>query len=501
MSKGGGGVRIRMALLSVSDKTGIEGLAKCLVRNEIGIVSTGGTAKALKKAGMEVTDVSEMTGKKESFGGRVKTLDQSLLGSILFDRTSERQAAELAEMGMVPIDLVVVNFYDFQKASSESSSMEEIVESIDIGGPTMVRSAAKNHRHVAVVVDPGDYPRIVKLLDDGKGVIAQEELSPLAAKAFATTAAYEDTIAVCFAERGDGKEKLRYGENPHQKAAVVHGASTLVQIGGAELSYNNLQDAIFAWRAVSEHERPACVIVKHAIPCAVATADTLAEAYEKAHGADPVSAYGGVVATNVEMDADTLVNLRKTFFELIVCPSYSNEATEILSGMKRLRSLVGPLAEKSGWDSRVYGGIGLCQEQDRHVVGPGDLDVVTKAQPDKAMVGEMLFALKVVKHVRSNAIAITKGQRTIGLGAGQTSRVDAVKIAVARASERGFGTSEAIAASDAFFPFADGIEPLAKAKIAGIVQPGGSRRDKEVIKAANDAGIVMAFTGVRHFSH
>ena len=507
-----------MALLSVANKDGIVDLASCLERNEIGILSTGGTAATLREAGIAVTDVAEVTGRRVAFGGRVKTLDQRLLGAILFDRDDESQQAELAEMGTVPIDMVVVNFYDFAKAASKGVPMSELVESVDIGGPTMVRSAAKNHRHVAVVVDPLDYPRLVKALDAGNGELSREELAALASKAFAVTTEYDAGIASVFAARADlggeqeltppsfpghqGRElALRYGENPHQSAVARVQEPGIRQVGGAPLSYNNLQDAAFAWRAVVEHDRPTCAIVKHAVPCGVASAGSVRDAYERALAADPVSAYGGVVACNGKMDRQTLKSIRKSFYEVIVFPEYVEDVIEELRQAKRLRSIMGGLGTEDGMDGRTLGGLCLSQERDTRTVRAEDLKVVSKASLPTEMVEDLLFAWRVVKHVRSNAIVIARDGRTLGIGGGQTSRVEAAALAVSRAKAKGHDISGAVVASDAFFPFADGLEPLVEGKVAAVIQPGGSKRDKEVIEAADRAGIVMAFTGVRHFSH
>lgn len=497
--------KVRMALVSVADKTGLSDLAECLARNGIGILSTGGTAKALREGGFEVTDVSEVTGSKEAFGGRVKTLDPRLLGAVLFDRDSEVQQAELAELGSVPIDLVVVNFYDFAGAAREGKEMAELVESIDIGGPTMVRSAAKNHRHVAVATSPADYPELIGMLDGSGGHVDRELAASLAARAFAATAAYERTISGTVAEmvgtEARGAIGLRYGENPHQAGSATVGGKGLRMVGGAPLSYNNLQDAAFASRAVAEHERPACAIVKHAIPCGVASADSIAEAYRKALSADPTSAYGGVVAGNGPLDEATLEEIKKTFFELLVFPEYDEGAELALAESKRLRSIEGLVGLGGGPDGRTLGELRLEEERDVRSVTKDELSVAGKRKPTDSETEELLFAWRVVKHVRSNAVVVCRGMMTLGIGAGQTSRVEAAEIAVMRAGAKGHDLKGSVAASDAFFPFADGIAPLASAGVTAVISPGGSKRDPEVVAAADEAGIAMVFTGVRHFSH
>lgn len=498
-------IKVRMALVSVADKTGLSELAECLARNGIGILSTGGTAKALREGGFDVTDVSEVTGSKEAFGGRVKTLDPRLLGAILFDRDSEVQQAELAELGSVPIDLVVVNFYDFARAAREGKDLAELVESIDIGGPTMVRSAAKNHRHVAVATSPAEYPGLIDALDESGGSVERKHAESLAARAFSVTADYERTISDAFAEivgtEGGGVIGLRYGENPHQAGYATVGGKGLRMVGGPPFSYNNLQDAVFASRAVAEHERPTCAIVKHAIPCGVASADSIAEAYRKALAADPRSAYGGIVAGNVPLDKVALGEIKKTFYEVLVFPEYDDDAALALIDSKRLRSIEGLVGLAGDLDGRTLGELRLEEDRDVRSVTAGELTVAGKRKPTDSEIEELLFAWRVAKHVRSNAVVVCRDMMTVGIGAGQTSRVEAAEIAVMRAGAKGHDTKGSVAASDAFFPFADGIAPLASAGVTAVISPGGSRRDPEVIAAADEAGIAMVFTGVRHFSH
>ncbi|HEY8432692.1 MAG TPA: bifunctional phosphoribosylaminoimidazolecarboxamide formyltransferase/IMP cyclohydrolase [Sandaracinaceae bacterium] len=517
--------RIQTALISVSDKRGIIELARALAGAGVTILSTGGTARSLRGAGIEVTDVAEYTGSPEVMDGRVKTLHPRVHGGILM-RDTIGDRTQLTELGGRPIDLVVVNLYPFEQTVARDATHEEIIENIDIGGPAMIRSAAKNHARVTVVVDPDDYPRVIEALssEDGPSPALRAEL---AAKAFSHTAAYDGAIARYLTSRSPDGTKLdfpgtlsltfqkvydlRYGENPHQKGAFYvernAPAGSLARAeslgaGGKELSFNNLVDVEAALDAVREHDAPAAVVVKHTNPCGVATAGTLAEAYRAARDADALSAFGGIVALNREVDRATAELLTETFLECIVAPSFAPDALELLRQKKNLRLLATgtwlPADHAELTFKRIGGGLVV---QDRDATAGGEVasaKVVTERAPTDAERAALDFAWRVVKHVKSNAIVVAKPGRTVGIGAGQMSRVVSVQLAAQKAGAEAKG---AVMASDAFFPFPDGIEEAAKAGITAVVQPGGSKKDDEVIAAANRAGMAMLFTGFRHFRH
>jgi phosphoribosylaminoimidazolecarboxamide formyltransferase/IMP cyclohydrolase len=515
--------RIQTALISVSDKRGVIDLGRALAAAGVEILSTGGTARSLRAADVPVTDVSAYTASPEVMDGRVKTLHPRIHGGILM-RDTIGDRTQLTELGGKPIDLVVCNLYPFQETVARGAPHEAIVENIDIGGPSMIRSAAKNHARVAVVVDPDDYERVAAAVAEGLGDADRAEL---AAKAFAHTAVYDSAIAGYLTGRGpDGTKEdfpgflalcfekaygLRYGENPHQKGAFYReiGApegslarAESVGAGGKELSFNNLVDVEAALDAVREHASPAAVVVKHTNPCGVATADELAEAYRLAREADATSAFGGIVALNREVDLATAEVVAETFIECVVAPRYTEEALARLQRKKRLRILA--TGAWLGADhpelhmKRVGGGLVV---HDRDATAGGEAEegrVVTQRAPTEEERAALAFAWRVCKHVKSNAIVFAKADRTVGVGAGQMSRVVAVELAAKKAGALSQG---AVMASDAFFPFPDGVEAAAKAGITAVVQPGGSKRDDEVIAAADAAGMAMIFTGVRHFRH
>ncbi len=514
---------IKRALISVSDKRDVVELAQRLVSAGVQILSTGGTAKALRAAGVAVTDVSEYTNSPEIMDGRVKTLHPRVHGGLLMRDTPEDRA-QLGEIGGAPIDLVVVNLYPFEATVARGAPHEDVIENIDIGGPSMLRSAAKNHARVTVVVDPDDYGSVLGTLPEAPSL---EVRAKLAAKAFTHTAAYDGAIAGYLTSiASDGSRErfsgtlslqferaygLRYGENPHQSGAfyVERNApkgslarSESVGAGGKELSFNNLVDCEAALDAVREFDGPAAVVVKHTNPCGVAQGKSLVDAYRVARDADALSAFGGIVALNRAVDLDTAKVLAETFLECIVAPSFEDGALEILRGKKNLRLLatgawLGPEHQELTW-KRVGGGLVV---QDRDACATAEVKaarVVTKRAPTPEELVGLAFAWRVCKHVKSNAIVFAKGQRTVGVGAGQMSRVVSVEIATKKAGPEARG---AVMASDAFFPFADGVEAAAQAGISAVIQPGGSVKDDEVIAAADKAGMAMVLTGVRHFRH
>ncbi|MGQ9497084.1 MAG: bifunctional phosphoribosylaminoimidazolecarboxamide formyltransferase/IMP cyclohydrolase [Desulfotomaculales bacterium] len=511
---------MRRALISVSDKTGVGEFARGLAALGWEIVSTGGTARFLSEAGVPVIYVTEVTGFPEILGGRVKTLHPHIHGGILALRTPEH-LNQLRELAIAPIDLVAVNLYPFkQTVAREGVTPEEAIENIDIGGPAMIRAAAKNYRYVVVVVNPARYAGVLNALCR-TGDVPQELRLALAREAFAHTAHYDAVIAGYlngllpapepFPEEAafpyELAEILRYGENPHQRAAFyrdvrVRGAcvGNAVQLHGKELSYNNILDLNAALELVREFAGPAAVVIKHTNPCGAATAANLAEAYRKAFEGDPVSAFGGIVALNREVDEATAAAMAEVFLEAVIAPGFSLKALEVLKRKKNLRLLAtGPLdAAPAGLQMRAVGGGLLVQEADRAVLGEEGLRVVTKREPTPEELEELLFAFKVVKHVKSNAIVVSKGRQVLGVGAGQMNRVGAARIALAHAGEKARG---AVLASDAFFPFADTVEEAARAGIAAIIQPGGSVRDEESVRAADAHNMAMVFTGIRHFRH
>jgi phosphoribosylaminoimidazolecarboxamide formyltransferase/IMP cyclohydrolase len=528
-------VAIRRALISVSDKTGLTGFAKGLQRHGAQILSTGGTAKGLKADGLDVTDVSAYTGFPEIMDGRVKTLHPKVHGGLLARRDDAGHRSAMEANGIEGIDLLVVNLYPFVKVIAQGADFPTAIENIDIGGPAMVRAAAKNHDYVAVVTDPADYERVLAELDTHKGAVSHELRRELAAKAFATTAAYDSAIARWFSGqlatsteaglawpasiefRGALKQSLRYGENPHQTAALYSdgsnrpGVATARQLQGKELSYNNLNDTDAAFELAAEFDEPAIAIIKHANPCGVATAATLAEAYALALRCDPVSAFGGIVAMNRPLDAETAAAIAKIFSEVIIAPVVTPEALEILKKKTNLRVLeTGRMPDRSA--SRrlvksIAGGL-LVQDADTGAVQRPDLKIVTKRAPTDRELEDMLFAFRVAKHVKSNAIVYAKDHATVGIGAGQMSRIDSTVVAARKSEEAaksaGLETSLAqgsVVASDAFFPFADGLLAAAEAGATAVIQPGGSVRDADVIAAADEKNIAMVFTGMRHFRH
>jgi len=507
---------IKRALLSVTDKSHLEAFARAL-HAEFGVelISTGGTAKLLRDSGVPVRDVSEVTGFPEMLDGRVKTMHPKITGGILAMRSNATHMSALNEHEIRPIELVVVNLYQFEKvAASADAPLHELIENIDIGGPTMIRSAAKNYQDVAIVVSPGDYDGILEEMRKNGGDLTAATRWKLAQKAFRTTAEYDRAISARLALvdgnaavlpdpldiRAPKRMDLRYGENPHQSAALYGGKLGVAggeQIGGKELSYNNLVDLDAAWQLAQEFERPAAAIIKHTNPCGCGEQDSLVEAYRKAQECDPVSAFGGVIGFNRAVDEETAREVAKTFIEAIAAPDFSAEAREVLAAKKNLRLLKvtrvsEPLVVKS-----ISGGY-LAQTTDAHRLQRTDCRVVTKRAPSDDEWVALEFAWKIAKHVKSNAIVYARAGQTVGVGAGQMSRVDSVKIGAAKAVLPLKGT---VVGSDAFFPFPDGVEELAKHGATAVIQPGGSVRDNEVIEAADRLGLAMVFTGVRHFRH
>jgi phosphoribosylaminoimidazolecarboxamide formyltransferase/IMP cyclohydrolase len=514
-------VPIRRALISVSDKTGLLPLAQALIARGVEILSTGGTAEALRKAGIAVTEVSDHTGFPEILDGRVKTLVPQIHGGILGRRDLPEHLAQMEEHGIAPIDLVIVNLYPFEATVAAGGDYESCVETIDIGGPALIRAAAKNHAHVAVLTECAQYFALQEELETQGGTNLARRRR-LAGAAYARTAAYDAAISAWFAKvqditfphrlavAGILRQTLRYGENPHQQAALYvsgsnrPGVASARQIQGKELSYNNLADTDAALECVAEFTGPAIVIVKHANPCGVATAPTLAEAWEAALRCDPVSAFGGIVAANRTLDGPAAEKIVAIFSEVIVAPDADDAAKEILSRKKNLRLLLtGRLPDPAtpGLQIRSIAGGFLAQTRDSGAIGPADLKVVTKRAPTDAEVADLLFAFQVCKHVKSNAIVYVHAGATVGIGAGQMSRVDSARIAAWKGEAAGQLTEGSVAASDAFFPFADGLDAVIAAGATAVIQPGGSIRDAEVIAAADAAGIAMVFTGIRHFRH
>jgi phosphoribosylaminoimidazolecarboxamide formyltransferase/IMP cyclohydrolase len=521
--------KVQRALLSVTDKSGLVDFARQLSVLGVELVSTGGTAKALREAGLTVRDISELTGFPEMLDGRVKTLHPKVHGGILHIRGNAAHVAAVKEHGIEPIDMVVVNLYAFEKTANRPGvDFQTIIENIDIGGPSMVRSAAKNFQDVAIVTAPSDYAAIAEELKANGGELSLKTKWQLAQKAFATTAAYDSAIASALERIGYDEAKgfdiahvaapvalpqtlrmnfekvsdLRYGENPHQKAALYSdgsglGVANAKQLHGKELSFNNIVDLQAAWDLAKEFDETVCAIIKHTNPCGTATGATLCEAYTKALAADPVSAFGGVIGVNRVVDAEAAKEMAKLFVEAIAAPGFTPEALEILCVKKNVR-LVEIADVNAPWVLKnVTGGI-LMQDTDIHPITEADLQVVTKRAPSASEIKAMLFAWKVCKHVKSNAILYAREGQSLGVGAGQMSRVDSAKIG---AEKSVLPLTGCVAASDAFFPFADGLEAIAKAGATAVIQPGGSKRDNEVIEAADKLGVAMVFTGVRHFRH
>ncbi|MCX7896261.1 MAG: bifunctional phosphoribosylaminoimidazolecarboxamide formyltransferase/IMP cyclohydrolase [Rhodocyclaceae bacterium] len=526
-------MRIRQALISVSDKHGVVEFARGLAAFGVVILSTGGTAKLLKEAGLTVIEVSEYTGFPEMLDGRVKTLHPKIHGGILGLRGNREHEETMARHGIAPIDLVVVNLYPFeQTVAKKDCSLQEAIENIDIGGPALLRAAAKNHGDeaggCAVVVDPADYSDVLAEMKANDGALTPATRFALAKKAFVHTARYDAAIAnwltsldqekraAAFPERlqlaFDRHLALRYGENPHQQAAFYRepkppagSIANFTQIQGKELSYNNIADADAAWECVKSFETPACVIVKHANPCGVALGASAEEAYRRAFSTDPVSAFGGIIAFNVPIDRAAAQAVSGQFAEVVVGPVVTPEAREIFASKQNLRVLVVPLPDTThsacNFDYKRVGGGLLVQTADDAKITLGDLKIVTRRPPSEHELRDLLFAWRVAKYVKSNAIVYCKDGMTVGVGAGQMSRVDSARIAAIKAENNGLSIKGSVVASDAFFPFRDGLDVLAQAGATAVIQPGGSVRDAEVIAAADEHGIAMVFTGIRHFRH
>jgi phosphoribosylaminoimidazolecarboxamide formyltransferase/IMP cyclohydrolase len=532
--------RVRRALLSVSDKTGLVPFASGLVGLGVGLISTGGTARVLREAGLPVTDVAEITGFPEMLDGRVKTLHPRIHGGLLSIRGNPEHERQIAAEGIAPIDLVAITLYPFETTIGKPDvSLAQAIENIDIGGPAMLRSAAKNFQDVAVLVDPADYSMVLEELTRNHGALSPATRFGLARKAFAHTARYDAMIAgflermelapdgpqfpalghpegarrsfpSIFHVRLERLQELRYGENPHQRAAfyrnldLTGGIASARQLHGKELSYNNIVDLHAAWELAREWTEPVVVIIKHTNPCGVATAGELVQAYARARETDPVSAYGGILAMNRPLDAATAREIASTFVEAIVAPGYAPEALTILRDKKNLRLLEMPVeagdrgSGTGGFEMRQVSGGMLVQDRDDVDLDPTALKVATRRAPADAEMQALRFAWRVAKHVKSNAIVLATAQATVGIGAGQMSRVDSVRLARMKAN---FPTQETALASDAFFPFRDGVDAAAEAGVTAIVQPGGSVRDAEVVAAADEHGIAMVFTGIRHFRH
>jgi phosphoribosylaminoimidazolecarboxamide formyltransferase/IMP cyclohydrolase len=520
---------IRRALFSVSDKTGLVDFARFLADRGVEILSTGGTAKAIRDAGIAVKDVAEHTGFPEMLDGRVKTLHPLVHGGILGIRGNAEHESAMAAHGITPIDLVVVNLYPFEATVAKGAAFEDCIENIDIGGPALIRAAAKNHDAVTVVVDAADYGAVMEEMRATGGATTDTLRKRLAATAYARTGAYDAAISRWFAGQvGDTfprriavgaelKQTLRYGENPHQQAAFYvtgdqrPGVATAVQVQGKELSYNNFNDTDAAFELAAEFDEPTVAIIKHANPCGVASGSSLQEAYERALSCDPVSAYGGIIAVNRKLDAAAALEMTKIFTEVVIAPEVDDEVREIFAAKKNLRLLVTggmPDPTSPGMTLRTLSGGYLLQNRDNGRVSLDGLKVVTKRAPTAQELQDLLFAFRVCKHVKSNAIIYVKDGATVGIGAGQMSRVDSSRIASWKAGEAAKAagwpqpkTIGSAVASDAFFPFADGLLAAAEAGATAVIQPGGSMRDAEVIAAADEKGLAMVFTGMRHFRH
>ncbi|HAT32449.1 MAG TPA: bifunctional phosphoribosylaminoimidazolecarboxamide formyltransferase/inosine monophosphate cyclohydrolase [Janthinobacterium sp.] len=524
---------IKQALISVSDKTGVLDFARALSNLGVNILSTGGTAKLLAENGVPVTEVADYTGFPEMLDGRVKTLHPKVHGGILARRDFPEHMAKLVEHDMPTIDMVVVNLYPFQATvAKDSCTLEDAIENIDIGGPTMLRSAAKNHKDVVVICDPADYGVVLAEIEAADGVVGYDTKFMLAKKVFAHTAQYDGAITNYLTSLGPDKEHasrgaypqtlnlafekvqdMRYGENPHQSAAfyrdlvATEGAlGNYRQLQGKELSYNNIADADAAWECVKSlggfDQSAACVIVKHANPCGVALGANAAEAYARALQTDPTSAFGGIIAFNTELDGPTAEQIAKLFVEVLIAPSFSLAAKQILAAKQNVRMLEIPLGKGvNAMDFKRVGGGLLVQSPDTKNVAIGDLRVVTKLQPTQQQLQDLMFAWRVAKFVKSNAIVFCGNNMTLGVGAGQMSRIDSARIASIKAQNAGLSLSGSVVASDAFFPFRDGLDVVVDAGANCVIQPGGSMRDQEVIDAANERGVVMLYTGTRHFRH
>jgi phosphoribosylaminoimidazolecarboxamide formyltransferase/IMP cyclohydrolase len=517
---------IKQALISVSDKTGLVEFARGLAGFGVALISTGGTAKLLRDAGLKVTEVADHTGFPEMLDGRVKTLHPRVHGGILARRDVPEHMAALAKAAIPTIDLVVVNLYPFAATVAKPGcTLAEAIENIDIGGPAMVRSAAKNYEHVAVVTDPADYGPVLKEMAAAASALGAVTRFQLAQKAFSHTAHYDGAISnYLTALEADGArdrfprrlnlqfervQPMRYGENPHQEAAFYRDSHPVSgslgayrQLQGKELSYNNIADADAAWECVKSFDEPACVIVKHANPCGVAAAASLAAAYRKAFATDPTSAFGGIIAFNRELDDAAAQVVVQQFVEVVIAPGVTPEAKQVLAGKANVRVLEVPLAPgANAYDFKRVGGGLLVQTPDTGTVNAAGLKIVTRVKPTEAQVADLLFAWRVAKFVKSNAIVFCGGGQTLGVGAGQMSRVDSARIAAIKAENATLSLKGSVVASDAFFPFRDGVDVVARSGAIAIIQPGGSLRDEEVIAAADEHGIAMAFTGFRHFRH
>ena len=519
-------IPIRTALISVSDKAGLVEFARGLARFGIRILSTGGTAKLLAENGIAVTEASDYTGFPEMLDGRVKTLHPRLYGGILARRDLPGHMAAIKAAGIEPIDLIVVNLYPFaQTVAKPGCTLADAIENIDIGGPSLLRAGAKNYAGVAVVPDPADYPELLAEMREHGGALTEATRYALAKKAFAFTSAYDAAIGNYLAGPGAGGkpaafparltlqfdkvQDMRYGENPHQAAAfyrdrdpVPGGIAGYAQLQGKELSYNNLADADAAWECVKTFDEPACVIVKHANPCGAAVGRSLREAYSDAFATDPTSAFGGIIAFNHRLDGPTAEAVSKQFVEVVIAPDYDSKAITAFASKANVRLLSAPLSRVAqAYDFKRVGGGLLVQTPDGRNVEASDLRTVTIAKPSGTQLAGLLFAWRVAKFVKSNAIVFCGARRTLGVGAGQMSRVDSVRIAAMKAQSAGLSLAGSVVASDAYFPFRDGVDAVAQAGAKAIIQPGGSMRDDEVIAAADELGLAMVFTGVRHFRH
>jgi len=518
-------VKVQRALLSVTDKTGVVAFARALAAHGVELLSTGGTAKALRDAGLAVVEVADYTGFPEMMDGRVKTLHPKVHGGLLGLRDNAAHQAAMTAHGIAPIDLVCINLYAFEQTVASGADAETIIENIDIGGPAMIRSASKNHAAVAVVTDPADYDALVAELDASQGCTRLATRQRLAARAYALTASYDAAISTWFARDLLGErypdtlvfaarrtQALRYGENPHQDAAVYRapgqpaGLVGARQVQGKELSYNNLNDTDAAVDLIAEFapERPAVAIIKHANPCGVATGDSVSEAYARALACDPVSAFGGIVAVNRPLDETAAKAITDIFTEVVVAPDADEAARAVFAAKKNLRLLLTGTARDPrtpGLTVRTINGGYLVQARDNGTISTDELTVVTRRAPDARELADLLFAWRVAKHVKSNAIVYARNGQTVGIGAGQMSRIDSARIAAWKAGEAKLDTQDAVVASDAFFPFADGLLAAASAGVCAVIQPGGSIRDAEVIAAADEKGLAMVFTGMRHFRH
>ncbi len=513
---------IKRALISVSDKTGIVGLASELTKYGVEIVSTGGTAKTLADAGIKVVNVSDITGFPECLDGRVKTLHPAVHGGLLAMRSNPEHMKQIKDLGIEPIDMVIINLYPFKQTILKGHiELDEAIENIDIGGPTMLRAAAKNYQDVVVVVDPADYSMVLEELKNSREISVKTKFK-LAYKVFEHTSHYDTLIAKYLRDKlgeeffpetlsltFEKVQEMRYGENPHQKAvfykevgANIGCLTNAKQLHGKELSYNNINDTNGALELLKEFDEPTVVACKHANPCAVASSSDIYDAYVKAYEADPVSIFGGIIAANREIDARTAEEINKIFVEIVIAPSFSQEAVQVLAQKKNIRLLqldnISAKLPAGTYDMKKVAGGLLVQNYNNELVNTDELKCVTEAQPTPELMEDLIFAMKVVKHTKSNGIALAKGKQSIGVGPGQTNRVMAAKIAIEYGGER---TKGAVLASDAFFPFPDCVEAAAAAGITAIIQPGGSLKDQESIDACNKYGIAMVFTGMRHFKH